>query len=454
MEIETDELQAIVDRQAARLGRSVAIDDPNLRLFVASRHFGDEDPARIRVMLSRQTDQAIVEYAESCGISRSEQPVRLAARADLGLRPRVCVPVRWSRQLLGFLWLIDPDGSLAEEDIGQAVTAAEAASMVLYRRLLLHEHERRRRGALLRDLVSADPAARARAQDEIADSGAMAATGQVALACVNVISPAGSSGPAEARAALSAACEEACRFEPADRIMIQSQARRALLLYAAPSPVGAAQEPLVALVGHVLRVFSSSGHGAFRAVAGVGSCQPGLDGCPVSYRQARAAARAAGLLQGFGPVASWDSLGVYALLLQLPQRQLTMDLCPPGLLKLVNSDRSRRLLETAETYLDCAGDTARAAEVLHIHRTTLQYRLGRIQALSGFDLANGSDRLSLHLGAKLLQLTGAYEPPGQPAARGRGGHDRPATLTCPGSAAGRSQLRQPGARLPHSSSGI
>jgi Binding-protein-dependent transport system inner membrane component len=76
VEIETDELQGIVDGLAARLGRSVAIDDPSIRLLAASRHFGDEDPVRIRVMLSRQADGTIVEYAKSFGISplRSARP--------------------------------------------------------------------------------------------------------------------------------------------------------------------------------------------------------------------------------------------------------------------------------------------------------------------------------------------------------------------------------------------
>jgi sugar diacid utilization regulator len=417
MEIEADELQGIVDRLAARLGRSVAIDDPSVRLIAASRHFGDEDPPRIRVMLSRQADRAMVEHAESCGIFRAEQPVRLPARPDLDLHPRICVPIRWSRQLLGFLWLIDPGDSLGEDVISQAVTAAEAASMVLYRRVLLHEHERGRQEALLRDLVSVDPAARARAQDEIADSATLAAGGQAAVACVQVISPAGATGPAEARAVLSAACEEACRFAPPGRTLIQAEARRALLLYAAPVPAEEVQQALAALAGQALDALDASGHGALHAVAGIGSSQAGLDGCPVSARQAHTAATVARLLDGFGPVAAWDSLGVYALLLQLPQRELSAGLCPPGLQRLVDGDGSGRLLETAETYLDCAGDTTRAAEALHIHRTTLHYRLGRIQEISGFDLANGSDRLSLHLGAKLLRLAGAYHPPaGEPPA--------------------------------------
>jgi sugar diacid utilization regulator len=407
--LDADELQGIVDSLAERLGRSVAIDDPSIRLLAASRHFGDEDPVRISVMLSRQADRAAVEYAESCGIARSDEPVHIPGRADLGLRPRVCVPIRWSRLLLGYLWLIDPDGTLPPEEIAQAVTAAEAACMVLYRRMLLREHERGREEALLRDLVSADPAARARANDEIADRGLMTVSGQTALASVDVVWPPEGSPSADAQAPLSAAVEEACRVEPAGRTLVQVQPRRALVLYAAATSANAVQQSLARLAGRALRTLEATTDSAFRAVAGVGSVEAGLDGCPVSYRHARIAAKVARLLHGFGPVATWDSLGVYSLLLQLPQRDLVTDLCPPPLLRLVQLDRSGRLLETAEIYLDCAGDAARAAEALHIHRTTLHYRLGRIQALSGFDLANGSDRLSLHLGAKLLKLTGAYQ---------------------------------------------
>jgi sugar diacid utilization regulator len=408
MEIETDELQGIVDELATRLGRSVAIDDPSIRLLAASRHFGDEDPVRIRVMLSRQAERTVVEYAHSCGISRCEKPVRVPGKPELSLRPRICVPIRWSGLLLGYLWLIDPDGQLTELEIDQAVTAADAASMVLYRRMLLHERERSRQEALLRDLVSTDVAARARAQDEIADSGPLTATGPVAVASVEIVSPPEGNATAEAHVALSAAVEEACRSEPVGRTLAQAQPRRALLLYSAPTSPESVQAALAELAARALRVLSSSTNGTLRGVAGVGSVQADVDGCPVSYRHARTAAKVAGLLRGFGPVATWDSLGVYALLLQLPRRDLVTDLCPPALLRLVRNDPSGRLLETAETYLDCAGDATRAARELHIHRTTLHYRLGRIQALSGSDLTNGSDRLSLHLGAKLLRLTGAY----------------------------------------------
>jgi sugar diacid utilization regulator len=65
------------------------------------------------------------------------------------------------------------------------------------------------------------------------------------------------------------------------------------------------------------------------------------------------------------------------------------------------------LIRTAEVWLDCAGSPQRAATQLCIHRQTLYYRLGRVQELTGLDLADGGDRLLLHLGVRTARLTSA-----------------------------------------------
>ena len=39
-----------------------------------------------------------------------------------------------------------------------------------------------------------------------------------------------------------------------------------------------------------------------------------------------------------------------------------------------------------------------------MHRTSLYYRLSRIELITGMNLASGTDRLSLHLGLKLARL--------------------------------------------------
>jgi DNA-binding PucR family transcriptional regulator len=67
-------------------------------------------------------------------------------------------------------------------------------------------------------------------------------------------------------------------------------------------------------------------------------------------------------------------------------------------------DPDRHLARTLRVYLDhgCNGPAASAA--LHIHRTTLYYRLGRIRELTGLDLDDGRIRLTLHQSLTALDL--------------------------------------------------
>ena len=50
-----------------------------------------------------------------------------------------------------------------------------------------------------------------------------------------------------------------------------------------------------------------------------------------------------------------------------------------------------------ETYLDNAASVAKTADQLHVHRTTIYYRLNRFQDLTGLDLEDGRTRLLVHL---------------------------------------------------------
>jgi len=103
---------------------------------------------------------------------------------------------------------------------------------------------------------------------------------------------------------------------------------------------------------------------------------------------------------------SWDQLGPYGVIGQLPLDVLDDDSLPVGVFALLRSG-SAHLLDTVEKFLDCAGDKQRTARELDIHRTTLYYRLDRIEAITGMSLADGSDRLLLHLAVKLHRLAPA-----------------------------------------------
>jgi sugar diacid utilization regulator len=140
-----------------------------------------------------------------------------------------------------------------------------------------------------------------------------------------------------------------------------------------------------------------------RWVGGIGSVVDSLALAADSADQAALASSAASRLLPQS-VVFWDELGAYASLLRIPQGGLSRNALPNELLRLLEVDSDGQLRSTVHAYLDHAGSSSDAADALHIHRTTLYYRLGRVQELAGLDLAEGRTRLALHVGLELLRI--------------------------------------------------
>src|SRR5260370_30511076 len=104
-----EELQQIVDVLADRLGRSVAIDDPAMKLRSDSAHYGHVDKVRLASILTRTVSPEVAAWAYSHKIKRATAPIRVGRNAELDYEPRLCIPIRRENELLGFLWLIDAD---------------------------------------------------------------------------------------------------------------------------------------------------------------------------------------------------------------------------------------------------------------------------------------------------------------------------------------------------------
>ncbi|MFI1887081.1 PucR family transcriptional regulator [Streptomyces jumonjinensis] len=135
------------------------------------------------------------------------------------------------------------------------------------------------------------------------------------------------------------------------------------------------------------------------ATAGVGAARQGLAGLNAAWREAASAARAARAQPGLGPVAEWADIGPYRILTALPVG-LPADRAVRPLLERAHTELAR----TAEMFLDCAGQAGRTASALGVHRQTLYYRLSRVEQLTGLDLADGEDRLLLHMALKAARL--------------------------------------------------
>lgn len=399
-----DELQAIVDELAERLGRSVAIDDPGIRLLAASRHFGDEDPVRISSVLNRTVPPEVVELVRTHGVAQWTEPGRL----ELGIpdaTPRLCTPVRCQGQLLGYLWLLDQAGTLGDAEVAAAGEAAERAGAVLYRRLLVRQRSQARHEAILRDLVSPDAMIRSQAIDDLrAEDLFPESPLHLTVLAVQCVSD--GEAHAERGVELEAAVEEGSRAVTEGVALLATHRSRAWLLLAQRRPP--TRDLVDALTDRIAIRFKHLTHSRSAVVFGLGPTVERLDEVADSYRKAVRAARTAVLVPGVGNVARWGELGPYELLVTLAPDDLAEASRTPDLVALEDADVHGVLITTLTTFFDLGGSAQHAAEALRIHRATLYQRLRRIEQVTGRDLHDGDDRLALHLGLKLRALAIAF----------------------------------------------
>jgi sugar diacid utilization regulator len=397
-----DGLQTIVDDLAEELARSVVINDPVNRVLCTSRHFGDEDAARIRAVLQRDAGPEASRYLFELGVARWPRAAMVPARPDLGLNARLCVPLRERAELLGLLLVIDADQTLTPQEISRIEEVSKSAAAVLEQRRVAADGARADRDRELLRLLDGEAEERRQALRAGIAAEWMVNGPEVVVTVLEARQPAAS--PAEVDIALRTVLESAARRQQRRLLTVVRDGRGTMVEAAARIDVcetTTRAERMAVGLGQLV-----SGDGA----AGVGGVAPGLEEAWRSRAQATTALRGSRLIPGCGPVVSWESLGTYAILLQLPDDAFSSALRPEPVARLLRHEKGSRLVETLRTYLDFGGSVPRTAEALHLHRTSLYYRLDQIREITGLDIDDGRNRLLLHLGLLLEDLN---SPPGR-----------------------------------------
>ena len=401
-----DELQRIVDAVASRVGRAALVEDRHQQVIVYSAQDEPLDPVRRSSILTRHAPPEVVARLRAAGLHRARRPVRTPAAPDLGLLPRVCLPIRHHDLLLGFLWFIDADGTMSDADIRTAARAADEVSRVLHRADLLGDLAAEREADAARALLSDTAETRERAAKELLADGLVADDGPVTALAVQPVGgdvTGGVTGDA-VRAALEDALVLTRRWYGVRSALHLVRRDHGTLLVCGDAP---ARRSAALVAGHLaggLRAAARRLPAVRRVVVGLGEAYPALADAAGSYREAVRSARVAARLPALGDVARWSELGVYRVLSMVDPPDVPA--VHPGLPRLLDADGGQVLADTLETYLDLAGNAHATAERLQLHRTTLYYRLQRVEQLAGTDLKDGHERLCLHLALKLARLTG------------------------------------------------
>jgi sugar diacid utilization regulator len=150
-----------------------------------------------------------------------------------------------------------------------------------------------------------------------------------------------------------------------------------------------------------------------QVVVGCSTPLSGAAGAPRGLQQAHAACIAARHDPSAGGVVLFDGLsGQFRLLDGLDEETLT-DIVARTFAPLLDYDTRHRarLFETLETLFEHRLAVQETADLLHVHRNTLQKRLAHVEQLLGVDLNDLDDIVDIRLGLHAAELLGKRPSP-------------------------------------------
>lgn len=378
----------------------MVIDDPGVRLLYASQHYGDEDDVRTHAMLQRRASSAAIGHVLAQGVSSWSAPGVIPPNPEIGMHSRVCCPIRWRGELIGLLLVVDANGSITTSELSTIGAAgAELAPLLAAER----ESDDEDSGSAVQqiavgDLLGESALVRLAALRTLTDATDLRSFSRVRVVRLEV-QPTESATDSHVAAALRFGFD--IRGSDLTRtpslVSVKGQ-HGTVILGSAGRPVS--EEQAAALAGRLVARVHEVAADRFRCVAGVGSEVEGLERAWASQEQAALACRSAA--ERHEVVGSWTTLGPLAVLLHLPRERLPVEALPAEMQRVLAADKDGRLLETLREFLKHAGSIPATANALHIHRTTLYYRLDKLTQLGQLDLDDGDTRLSLHMSLKLL----------------------------------------------------
>lgn len=416
-----DNLQDVIERLGEAIGNPITLESPEVHLIAYTRHTDDADQARQRTILKKRVPDELVRALKERGIVRrlkeSARPIRVQRMADLGLGDRVAMPVRIAGQLRAVLWVPEAHRRLSEEDLDLLEHAAALCAVWMLRLDQQRETRERLHGEFLWDVLSTPQpdtdAIQQRAQGlglELPLPFRVVITDMDEFnhRVVKETAPNELEIDAIKRKVVHLARDEALRFglgavwvSRSDSVILLVGRTRS---HSGPPPHMASAHHPEPFTQAVRDAAHREGLTLSVAASRLGHCWSDL---PAAFEEAQDSLRAGRHLGWTGFALCAENLGALARLARMAD-VVGMDVVRGMHAKvacLVQEEEAKTLafpiLETLETYLDCAADSRRAAEALNLHVNTLNYRIRRIVERSGLDLTNGIERLAVHLELKL-----------------------------------------------------
>lgn len=380
-------LQDVAQELCKLLQRPVEIDDLSFAVLAAVGSETEIDESRRTALREGRSAPMLLEHLRRTGVlSRlraSFTPERIdpddSTRAYGMTMARILAPIVVARKIYGYVWIIAGRRELEPLDFHAIEHAATVAALILFRDQTGRQAEERAESRILSRLLAED----ARLDNTLREEAGRFRLRLEAPHAIIVIDP----GVNEVRAVELAARNAVRRAGLA--AAMGERAGRVVLLVESSRP-DAIAELCQRIFTEALPLEDTIRIGA----------SPLHEDAATLHRAYEHALEALALLPALGEdrrIAHFEELGILHWLHAVPQDLLAENAFARSIQRLAEHDRARgaELLHTLEVFLECDGNSVRAAEKLIVHRHTLKYRLQRIEELCEVDLSDPLCKLNL-----------------------------------------------------------
>ena len=375
-------LPALLARLHELTGVPVVLERDTTVDYVGSGRLSDSTSAAIAA-----ERPALEEWLREVPLSAFDPPV--AVRPLLDGEARLVAPILVQGSIAGFLSLLGSDGELGEMHRLAVGRAAHACAIELVRARAAHDARDEVDEELLDVLTAGRPGSHQAARERARRKGFDVDAPYLVIAAE----------PAErGRAPKVRAAWERLLATMRSSALVRERGDSTLALVSLAGK--RAVEPK-ALVEQLHRAARAAGG---PVALGYGAVRTGTAEIASGAREAEQALTMGRRLFGPDSATAFKNLGLYRLLYALQPLPELRAFRDDALGRLRLKDRRGVLLDTLGAYLATNGSPTDAADLLHLHRNTVLYRLGRIEDMLGLDLRNAEVRLALHLALKIGEI--------------------------------------------------
>lgn len=385
-------VQATIDELARAIRRPITLEDADGQLVAYSAHEDPVDSVRMETLLRKGASDATIRHLSELGVYRSIDAnlgvARVAGIPEIGFSPRIALALRSRGNILGYLWVINCGAS---NDVSEMLLrASKSLVQMLQKRGTAIDGRHKQRENILADLVRGGQ----RDVDSLrAAARACGWYGDAPFQVIVVRDRRENQSPQVLK-------EIAPILAEALPTSLQGALLDDVVVLASGNEIGRVPQVGKEIAEHYRKLCRD-------VSVGLGGMRDKVALIRNSYVEASDAIVLGVKFHSESGCFDYRTIAPYDLLSCLAACDNHSNYGRDALAKLIAYDElhGSDLFESLEAYLDLYGRRRAAAECLNIHPNTLDYRIRRVQEITGLDPKDPDSRFILHVWTKALRFS-------------------------------------------------